>query len=228
MEYFKDQTVPAHKEKIMVHCAATASNWEFHNDAPGGMREITRWHKARGWADNGYIAGVDGTGAFAMGRDLDGDGFVLEETSAGAKGHNHDTIHIVLFGGHGASANDNFEDHFTPAQDATLRAMIAEINAKAGRTLKLMGHNEVSAKGCPGFQVRQWFDKKAARVSPAQSTTMQASAAGAVSVVTGAGTAVSQLDGTAQIVVIVCAFVAIAGLAWIMRERLRKWAAGQR
>ena len=66
------------------------------------------------------------------------------------------------------------------------------------------------------------------RTSPTQSTTIRAGAAGAVSVLTGAGTAIAQLDGTAQIVVIVCAFIALAGLAWIVRERLKRWARGDR
>lgn len=61
-----------------------------------------------------------------------------------------------------------------------------------------------------------------------QSTTMQAVTGGAISGGIGAVTAVSALDGTAQIVVIVAALVAAAALAWIARERIRKFVEGDR
>lgn len=66
------------------------------------------------------------------------------------------------------------------------------------------------------------------RISAAKSTTVQAATAAAGGAATAAGTAVGQLDGTAQVVVIVAA--AVIGLAalWIIRERLRKWASGDR
>ena len=66
------------------------------------------------------------------------------------------------------------------------------------------------------------------RTNPAQSTTIQASAAAAVSGATGVATAVSALDGTAQIVIIAAACVAGLALLWIMNERLRRWAAGDK
>jgi uncharacterized protein (TIGR02594 family) len=66
------------------------------------------------------------------------------------------------------------------------------------------------------------------RTSPAKSTTLQAAAGAAVSGAGSAAYAVGQLDSTAQIVVAVGAVVAGLCLAWIMRERLRKWAGGDR
>lgn len=68
----------------------------------------------------------------------------------------------------------------------------------------------------------------APRASPVSSTTLQATAGTAVAGATGAATAISQLDGTAQIVVIGAAVLAGLLLIWIARERLRKWAAGDR
>lgn len=66
------------------------------------------------------------------------------------------------------------------------------------------------------------------RTSVAQSTTVQASA---IQIASGAGAglaAVGSLDGTAQIVALAFAgVVALAGL-WIMRERIKKWAEGDR
>jgi lysozyme len=68
----------------------------------------------------------------------------------------------------------------------------------------------------------------APRASAAQSSTMQASA---VQIVSGAGAgiaAVGALDGTAQIVAMVFAGVVVLAAMWVMRERLRKWAEGDR
>jgi peptidoglycan L-alanyl-D-glutamate endopeptidase CwlK len=67
-----------------------------------------------------------------------------------------------------------------------------------------------------------------ARTSAAQSTTVQASA---VQIASGAGAgiaAIGALDGTAQIVVIGLVGVMMLAAAWIMRERLKKWAEGDR
>lgn len=69
---------------------------------------------------------------------------------------------------------------------------------------------------------------KPTRTSPSQSTTVQASA---VQMVAGGGAALSSLgalDGTAQIVALVFAGVIVLAAAWVMRERLRRWAAGDR
>lgn len=67
-----------------------------------------------------------------------------------------------------------------------------------------------------------------ARTSAAQSSTVQASA---VQIVSGAGAgvaAVGALDGTAQIVAIAFVGIMMLAAAWIMRERLKKWAEGDR
>ncbi len=66
------------------------------------------------------------------------------------------------------------------------------------------------------------------RTTPMQSTTVRASAVQIASG-TGAGiAAVGALDGTAQIVVMALAGVVILAALWIMRERIKKWADGDR
>ena len=154
--------IPAHKTKIMIHCLDTPKGWRKNQKAKTIMKEVTDWHvKGRGWNDVAYAALCTYSGDEAMGRDLDGDGDVWEETGAGATGHNRDTIHIALQGGKGGAADDKFADHYTPAQDKWLRDTIAKIQKAAGREMQVMGHNEVSAKACPCFNVGEWLGKVA-------------------------------------------------------------------
>jgi lysozyme len=66
------------------------------------------------------------------------------------------------------------------------------------------------------------------RESVAQSTTVQASA---VQIASGAGAgiaAVGALDGTAQLVALIFAGIVILAAAWVMRERIKKFAEGVR
>lgn len=68
----------------------------------------------------------------------------------------------------------------------------------------------------------------ALRESHAASTTMQATAATIGSGAGAAITAISSLDGIAQYIVLGFAGVIVLAGLWIMRERIRKWAAGDR
>lgn len=158
MRYFKGQTIPAHKDTIMIHCLATSKDWGRGKTAKEMMKIVTRWHVVeRKWRAVAYAAIIDYEGGFALGRDLDGDGNVLEETAAAARGWNTNAIHLALAGGRGSHEKDDFSENYTPEQDTTLRAMIAEIEGIAGRKMELKGHNETAAKACPGFQVSEWF-----------------------------------------------------------------------
>jgi peptidoglycan LD-endopeptidase CwlK len=81
------------------------------------------------------------------------------------------------------------------------------------------------------YPAGDWSSKAkppADRTTPIKSTTVQASA---VQIASGAGAgiaAVGALDGTAQIIAIALAGVVILAALWVMRERLRRWAEGDR
>lgn len=62
----------------------------------------------------------------------------------------------------------------------------------------------------------------------AQSTTMQASATQVVAGATSAVTAVAALSGPAQVIIAVAAAVSVLAALWVGRERLRRWAMGDR
>lgn len=208
--------------EIIVHCTATKPDWMDGKPTAKKVAEVRQWHiKERGWKDIGYHYLIDRDGTVAEGRPLD-------QVGAHVQGHNTGTIGISLIGGFGSAADDKFEDHFTPAQDFALRKLIEELKYRFSIS-KVTGHNEYASKACPGFRVDKWLGTAPKeRTSPAQSTTVQASA---VQIVSGAGAgvaAVGALDGKAQIIALVFAGVVILAALWIMRERIRKWADGVR
>lgn len=203
-------------ETIFVHCSATRPDWMIDRNFSERVNEIKRWHLEKKWSDIGYHWIIDRDGSITQGR---------KEHVVGAHAQNHNTgsIGICLIGGFGSSEVDPFEKNFTAKQDHALRTLINDIKSRTP-IKRVRGHNEVAAKACPGFNVTRWLDRKPAAKSISESTTLQASA---VQIASGAGTgisAVAMLDGHAQIVAVVFAVLVIAAAAWIMRERIQRWA----
>lgn len=152
--------IPDHKDTIMVHALDTPKSWAEGKSIAAIVKEVRRWHvQERGWSDIAYALIIGPTGAVGLGRDLDKDGDVYDETGAGAKGWNKNVIHIALAGGKGGYADDKFEDHYTRKQEIALVREINKILDAAGRPMKIKGHNEVAAKACPCFDVSSWWVK---------------------------------------------------------------------
>lgn len=110
-----------------------------------------------------------------------------------------------------------------------------------GSTITLLGGNQENAVNRRAYKItkdnllgiRRYAPitvpaPKKERTSVAQSTTVQASAVQLASGVGGGLAAVGALDGRAQIVAIILCAVVVAAAAWVMRERIRKWADGIR
>jgi N-acetylmuramoyl-L-alanine amidase len=136
---------------IIVHCSATRPEWMFERSTADKVREIRRWHVTdRGWSDIGYHLLIDRNGTVANGRPL-------EQVGSHTKGHNTGTVGICLIGGHGSDANDKFADNFTPAQDAALQKVIADLIRRYPSITRVAGHNQFAAKACPGFNVPGWY-----------------------------------------------------------------------
>ena len=136
--------------EIVLHCSATRPDWMQGRSFQDQVAEIRRWHvEGNGWRDIGYHHVIGRGGERATGR---------PETAIGAHviGRNAGTIGICLLGGHGASAHDRFADHFTPAQERALIALIAEIERRTA-IARITGHNQYAAKACPGFHVPSWL-----------------------------------------------------------------------
>lgn len=109
---------------------------------------------------------------------------------------------------------------------------------KEGAAKAILMWNKAGGKVLKGLTRRREAERKLfltpvdgefeGRTSVAQSTTVQASA---VQIASGAGAgvaAVGALDGTAQIVAMVFAGVVVLAALWVMRERIRRWAEGDR
>jgi hypothetical protein len=109
------------------------------------------------------------------------------------------------------------------------------------------GHNEYSAKACPGFRAGDWWENRPPRATIAQSTTSQAAggvaAAGTTAAgagllapsgedvqagATAAGDLLTRLEQPERLALIVGGVLVIALAIWIFRERLRKWKGGWR
>lgn len=214
-----------HIDEIIIHTTATSPNWRAGHPTADKVAEVRRWHvDDNGWSDIGYHFLIDRDGTVAPGRPV-------ARAGAHVRGHNANSIAIALFGGRGSSAVDMFADNFTPEQDRALRALITELQTKHPGAKKVSGHNEYANKACPGFNVKRWLKSAKPRTSPAQSSTIQAAAASAVAATgtaTSALSALSALDSVAQYMILGFTGVVIVGALWIMRERLRRWARGDR
>jgi len=220
-----------HHKGIIVHCTATQPDWMADDSLERQVDEIRKWHTSppRNWRDIGYHVVIGRNGEVAKGRPLGTSG-------AHAKGHNQD-IGIALVGGFGSDADDIASDHFTAPQLAKLYEIIKEYQEQYGiKTEKIIGHNRVSSKACPGFRVQKWLAGEEVarnrtqpeRVKPTQSKTVKASAA---TIAASAGTTVtslSRLDSTAQYIVLAFAGLTVLLAIYIMKERLKAWANGWR
>ena len=139
-------------------------------------------------------------------------------------------VDLVPIGPNGKAAFDwPLYDRLGPA--------VKEAAAKEGVQI-VWGGDWSSFRDGPHFELNRsvytdstWTSKAkpvVERTNVAQSKTVQASA---VQIASGAGAgiaALSSLSGTAQIVALVFAGVIVVAAAWIMRERIKKWADGDR
>lgn len=123
--------------KIIIHCSATK------NGRRVTASEIHRWHqKERGWHGIGYHYVIRVDGVLEAGR---------PEYWAGAHvvGHNFKSIGICMIG----------TNRYSIDQWAILTRLLRKLIAKYPE-VEIIGHNELSKKKCPGFNVQQWLAEK--------------------------------------------------------------------
>lgn len=124
--------------KIVVHCTATPEGKPFF------AKDIDAWHRAKGWRCIGYHFVVLLDGTIEKGRPV-------EQVGAHVEGHNATTIGVVYVGG--VDAKGNPKDTRTPAQKATLRKLVRDLEAQY--SCGSCGHRDFPkvAKACPSFDV---------------------------------------------------------------------------
>ena len=141
---------------LVIHCTATPEGREVTSD------EIRYWHTApvaeggRGWKQVGYtdMIHLDGTVERLVDNNEDANVDSWEITN-GAKGYNGVSRHVVYVGG-AASDGKTPKDTRTPGQRQALEAYVEQFHERFP-DVKIVGHNELSAKACPSFDVKAWL-----------------------------------------------------------------------
>ena len=131
-------------KEIILHCSATQDGKDFD------VTDIDNWHKKRGWSGVGYHYVIKLDGTVQEGRDEDTIG-------ANAYGHNKYSIGVCYIGG--LDDEMNAKDTRTNAQKKALKKLVIKLYYKY-RDAKVIGHNEISTKSCPSFDVQEWMQKE--------------------------------------------------------------------
>ena len=135
---------------IVIHCSATKPSQDID------IKDVERWHKQRGWKGVGYNYFIKRSGTIQRGRDLDKDGFVIEEIGAHVKGYNSKSIGICYAGG--IDSNKRSEDNRTKEQKESLATLLFTLKELFPK-VKIKGHRDFPnvAKSCPSFDVADWL-----------------------------------------------------------------------
>ena len=142
-------------EYLVIHCTATPEGREVSSD------ELRRWHMypppvGRGWSQVGYtdMVHLDGKIERLVKNNEDAyvDGF---EMTNGVAGMNSVCRHIVYVGGL-AKDGKTAKDTRTSAQLQMLRHFVLDFHSHFPE-VKIVGHNQLSSKACPSFNVPTWL-----------------------------------------------------------------------
>jgi N-acetylmuramoyl-L-alanine amidase len=132
---------------LVIHCSATKPSMD--TDAA----TIKEWHLDRGFSDIGYHYIIKRNGEVETGRSEDTQG-------AHALGYNDRSLGICLIGGVTEDDHTVGENNFTDDQWNSFAHLIEQLEDKY-LGVKIIGHNEISKKFCPSFNVQQWNNDRA-------------------------------------------------------------------
>ena len=141
---------------LVIHCTATPEGREVTSD------EIRHWHTApvseggRGWKQVGCTDMIHLDGRLERLVNNNEDSYVDPwEVTNGAAGYNGVSRHIVYVGGV-ASDGSTPKDTRTYEQRLALETYVERFHERFP-DVKIVGHNELSAKACPSFDVKAWL-----------------------------------------------------------------------
>lgn len=136
-------------KNLVIHCT----------DTPKGRivtkEDIFKWHLSpepigRGWSRPGYSDMIALNGNLINLRNWDQDDLIEnDEFTNGARGFNSVSRHVVYVGGMGGDTRT----------DAQKEALLTYVKYHILRYpwIKIVGHNQISSKRCPSFNVPQWL-----------------------------------------------------------------------
>ena len=137
------------KYKGKIYRSRKAMPKEFINGNP------IAYLKGRGWDRLGYSEMIHRNGNWELLTPFNDDAFVeSDEMTWGIAGFNTVSRHIMLVGGKGSL--NQFSYHFTENQEATLLQCIKRTILRHP-DITIVGHNQLAAKNCPGFNVYDWL-----------------------------------------------------------------------
>lgn len=146
---------------LVLHCTATPEGREVTS------ADIRRMHLSpvsaggRGWKQVGYtdLIHLDGTVERLVDNNEDANVDPWEITN-GAKGYNSIIRHVVYAGGCPPQSVPNWQnkvkDTRTAAQLKAMETYVKDFHRRFPN-VRIIGHNEVAAKGCPSFDVQKWL-----------------------------------------------------------------------
>jgi N-acetylmuramoyl-L-alanine amidase len=137
---------------LMIHCTATPKGRKVTK------KEIQQWHlMERGWSKVGYRDMIHLDGGLENLIDYNQDDTIDPwEISNGARGLNGIAAHVVYVGGTEKNNIKKSKDTRTFEQHKTLQLYVLFMILRHPK-IKVIGHNEVSKKECPGFNVGEWL-----------------------------------------------------------------------
>jgi len=128
--------------EIIVHCTATPDG------RPVTIREITQWHKNRGFSTIGYHYVVMLDGTVCNGRNVD-------TVGAHCTNHNSHSIGVCYVGGLD-KVTKLPKDTRTPAQKYALVTLLKKLKALYPKA-KIYGHRDFANKACPCFDAKSEY-----------------------------------------------------------------------
>lgn len=130
--------------EIIVHCTATPEGKDYTT------KDITAWHKQRGFSTIGYHYVVYRDGSVHTGRDVNVAG-------AHCTGHNAHSIGVCYVGGL-AKDGKTPKDTRTNVQKASLEILLRKLRTLYP-TAKIYGHRDFANKACPCFDATKEYSK---------------------------------------------------------------------
>ena len=146
----------AQLKRLVIHCTDTPEGRKVSSD------DIRSWHTSptsqggRGWKQVGYtdMFHLDGTVERLVKNNEDANVDPWEITN-GAKGYNSTSRHIVYVGGRAATSKTP-KDTRTEDQKEAMKQYVLDFHRRHP-DVAIVGHNALSNKACPSFDVPAWL-----------------------------------------------------------------------